>query len=73
MVDPELKKQYEKIGTNRAAQNAFKLKWAKTQLAKQVQVAKSQTERATDYKALDGYYRPFGRIVWLQGDRAQQI
>lgn len=72
-VDPELKKKYEKIGTNRAAQNLFKCKWAKTKLDAAIVVQKTQIERGTDYKALDGYYRPFGRIVWLQGDRCQKI
>ena len=63
-----LKRKYEAVGKNRDAQNTFGVKWAKLELSKKIQVMKSETEEVTDLSEINGFYRPFGKIVQLQGN-----
>ena len=62
-----LQKRYEAAGSSRAAQNAFKVKWAKEELDAAVKKIKTHTEETAEHESVDAMYRPFGRIVFLQG------
>ena len=63
----KLQKRYEAAGSSRAAQNAFKVKWAKEELDAAVKKIKTHTEATAEHESVDAMYRPFGRIVFLQG------
>eukprot|EP00959_Pyramimonas_sp_CCMP1952_P047273 986549-Pyramimonas_sp.AAC.1 len=52
-----LKRKYTQVGKNRQAQNAFRVKWAKTELTKRIEVMKTESEELTDLSEINGYYR----------------
>lgn len=65
----ELAAKYARVGGNRQAQQRFKLNWAKLELEKEkMEVSKTEVETSREYENLEGAYRPFGRIVHLQGN-----
>ena len=66
--DADLRRRYDKVGSNRDAQEAFRLKWARTELQNMKTVIMEQTDKHNSYENVDGHYRTFGRIVVEQGN-----